>query len=76
LFHGRHAAGRRHRRQETLGKHLRRFGPAEEEALRFLAAVLAQALALGLGFDALGDDLKIEVVRHVEDGADHRGVLA
>src|SRR6218665_2223004 len=46
---------------------------AEQVALVAEAAVLRQAEALGLGLDALGDDLDSEVACHADDGLhDHR----
>src|ERR1700688_958732 len=52
--------------RELVGGH----GPAEEVALSLRAAPGSQEGELFLGFDALGNDTLLEVLTHINDGAD------
>src|SRR3984885_10700738 len=58
------------------GEHLARFhGIAEQTSLGVVAGGLAQEFELLARLDSLGDDLEIEALAHVDDGADDGRVV-
>lgn len=55
-----------------LLKLLQRHSFAEQEALKFVAAVLHQVGELRIGFDAFGDDVQAEIGGDADDRPHHR----
>ena len=47
----------------------------KEKPFRLIAAVLSQERELSMVFNALGDDLQSEAMRHGYDGSCYRGVI-
>lgn len=56
---------------EAVGRHR----PAEQIALDFVTAVLAQEVQLLMGFHAFGDHREVQAVGHGDDGAGDLRVL-